>query len=110
MAEKEPKIMGTEEAVARLIQELVKTEKGKAKMLSDLHDREIGPLSILDTLGKTTKIKALQDFCTNFCQYRVSRFRLGRRELVNIASFTTEGLQEKRRKRMSIRDLIPSMR
>ena len=83
-------IFGTEEAIAKLITELVRTEDGKAKLMSDLNDEEVAILALLDTVGERVDLKTLSKFCTNFCQYRVSRFRLGRRELVNIASFTND--------------------
>jgi hypothetical protein len=103
------KIMGTEEAVARLIQELIRVSEDKSKVLSDLNDEEVGVLSLLSTIGEKLKIDAITKFCINFAQYRVSRFRLGRREMVNIASFTS-AFPEERRKVRSLRDLFSGMR
>lgn len=109
MTDKEPKVLGTEEAIARLIVELMKTEKGKVKVLSDLDDIEIGVLSLLSTIGENMKIRVIKDFCSNFCKYRVSRFRLGRKEMVDIASFTGEATAD-RRKRRNIKDLFAGLR
>jgi hypothetical protein len=103
------RLMGTEEAVARLIQELIKVSEEKSKVLSDLNDEEVGVLSLLSTIGEKLNISALKSFCLNFAQYRVSRFRLGRREMVNIASYST-GLEPERRKVRSLKDLFSGIR
>jgi hypothetical protein len=95
------KVYGTEEALAKGILDLLKT--GKTKILSDLDDEEILNLSLLYTWADLIKSDALKQFCDNFLQLRVSRFRLGRREIVSIASFTSE---PERRKIKSIKDLF----
>lgn len=94
-------ILGTEEAIAGLIQELLATNSPKTE--SDLNDEEIAFLAVLDTIGEKNKIDSLKRFCDNFCLYRVSRYRQGRRELVGIASWSAEG---ERRKIKSIKDLF----
>jgi hypothetical protein len=99
------KVYGTEEALAKGILELLKS--GKTKILSDLDDEEILNLSALFTLSETVKCKTIENFCDNFLQLRVSRFRLGRREVVSIASYTQE---PDRKKVKSIKDLFAGIR
>lgn len=107
--DREKMIYGTEEAVAKLIMEMLKTEKGKVKLLSDLNEEEIGVLSLLASIGEQLNIEAINKFCENFCQFRVSRKRLGRREMTGIATFTTME-QTEVRKRRGIKDLFTGFR
>jgi len=97
-------VLGTEEAIATLIQELLATNTPKTQ--TDLSDEEIGFMALLSTTAEKMKIAALREFCKNFALYRVSRYRQGRRELVNIASYTGEGLGERRKKIKSVKDLF----
>lgn len=99
------KIYGTEEAVAKSLLELIKSKK--FKILSDLDDEEILNLSLLLTWGERIKCKAIVDFCENFLQLRISRYRLGRREIVNVASYAGSSDRKKAR---SIRDLFAGLR
>jgi hypothetical protein len=101
-------ILGTEEAIARLIQELMATNKPKIQ--TDLSDEEIGFMALLSSVGESMKIKAIRDFCLNFCLYRVSRYRQGRRELVDIAGFAGAESTDKRRKIKSVKDLFSGIR
>lgn len=105
------RLVGTEEAIARGILELLGTkDPTKVKMLSDLSDDEIGTLSLLTVIGDKLRIPEVKGFVEKFCQFRVSRFRLGRREMVNIASYTGLELGSERRRIRSLRELIPSIR
>lgn len=100
------RVMGTEEATAILIQELIKSDN--IKIMTDVNDEEGGVLSLLSTMGEHLKIPALKLFVKNFCMFRVSRFRMGRREMVNVASYTGENPEG--RKVKSLKDLFTGMR
>jgi hypothetical protein len=100
------KVYGTEEALAKGILNLLHSTEGR-KVLSDLDDEEILNLSLLYTWSDLIKDKALKQFCDNFLELRISRFRLGRREIVSIASFTGE---PERRKIKGIKDLFAGFR
>ena len=78
------------------------------KIMTDVDDEEGGVLSLLSTMGEHLKIKPLKEFVKNFCLFRVSRYRLGRREMVNIASYAGEGPEG--RKVKSIKDLFVGIR
>ena len=99
------KVYGTEEALAKGILDLLKSTN--KKILSDLDDEEILNLSLLYSWAEQIKCNALTKFCDNFLQLRISRFRLGRREIVNIASFSGD---PDRKKVKSIKDLFSGMR
>ena len=104
-----PKVYGTEEAIAQLITQLMDVEKNKVKMLSDIDDLEIGALTVLSCIGEKLKLKSLTAFVDNFCRLRISRYRLGRREAVRIASYSTAEAGERKRAK-SIRDLFAGIR
>jgi len=71
--------LGQEEALAKSLLELTQPEK--IELFSDLNDEEIIALSALLTWGKELKIKVLKTFVQQFLRLRVSRYRLGRREI-----------------------------
>jgi len=101
-------ILGTEEATALLIQELMRNDN--PKVMTDLSDEEVGVLSLLSTIGEDLKIKELKNFCKNFSLYRISRFRLGRREMTDIASWSSGDAYGRKKKVKSVRDLFGGMR
>jgi hypothetical protein len=106
----EEKILGWEEAIAKILSEVTTMKKDKTKTMSDLDDHEVGTLALLETMGNDLKVKEINHFVDNFCQFRVSRFRLGRRELGGIITFA--GLGEERRggRFKSIKDLFAGLR
>lgn len=104
----EDRILGQEEALAKLILELIHTGDKNIKMMTDLNEHEVAPLAAMETLAGTCKVNVLKTFASNFCKYRVSRFRLGRSELVRVANAGNEGT-DIRKKRGSIKDLFSGM-
>jgi len=103
------RVIGQEEAMAIGIQELLETRDNKIKTLSDLDDVEIGTLALLSVIGKSMKIKEIVNFVEEFCQFRVSRYRLGRREVKDVVTYGGTGGEDSRRKK-SIKDLFGGMR
>lgn len=101
--------MGTEEAMASAIVEMLETNEHKTKTLSDLDDEEIGYMALLETIGNKLKVNEIQFFVDNFCQFRVSRGRLGRREMCNIVA-VAGGSYEDRMRKKGIKDLFSGIR
>lgn len=101
--------MGTEEAMAAAIVEMLNTDEFKTKTLSDLDDEEIGFMALLETIGEKLKLKEISDFVDNFCQFRVSRFRLGRREMSHIVSAAGMSWEDRTRRR-GMKDLFSGLR
>mgnify|MGYP001139987361 CR=1 FL=1 len=99
------KVMGEEEARAQSLLELL--EKTKPELLSDLNDEEILYLALLKTWAKQVNCKILDDFCNNFMNLRVSRNRMGRREIVFAVSLIAERLKGAPR---TIKDLFAGIR
>lgn len=91
------RVLGQEEAMAQALLELMNIQEDKTRTLSDLNDEEVGVLSLLQTLGNRIKLNEINDFVRLYCQFKVSRFRLGRREIVNTISLGTMGFEEKRK-------------
>lgn len=82
-----------DEATARIAVELsrlYKEEEDKAKMLTDLFMDEIPHVAGFYTIADKFSLPMFKDFILNFLQMRIAKDRLGRRELVGIASGTQE--------------------
>lgn len=99
------KVMGEEEARAQSLLELL--EKTKPELLSDLNDEEIHYMALLLTWAKQIKCKILVEFCNNFMNLRVSRNRMGRREIVFAVSLVAERMRGKPK---TIKDLFAGIR
>jgi hypothetical protein len=79
-------------ANARLIMSLIPPEPEKVKVLSDLDDDEVYALTVLYSWGEKIKSSLIKTFADNFLQLRRSRYRLGIRELVLLASLVAGGM------------------
>lgn len=105
----EKRVMGTEEANAITIQELMDSKDLKSKTMSDLNDEEIGVLALLQCIGEELGLDSIKDFNTHFCQFRVSRSRMGRREMKDIVTMAGS-VGDDMRRRKSIKDLFGGMK
>lgn len=104
------RVLGQEEAMAQALLELMRTEPPyNTKTMSDLDENEIGVLTLLQTMSKELKVDVLSDFVINYAQFKVSRARLGRTEIIKSITFGAMGGDE-RRKTKSIKDLFGGMR
>lgn len=101
--------IGTEEAQGRGIVEMLSPVREKSKTLSDLDDEQVGVLSLLETIGDELGLDSITKFTEEFRQHRISRFRLGRREIGGILTFSGYGLAEGKKAR-SVRDLFAGLR
>lgn len=100
------KIYGEEEARASSLLKLLETKY--PKLLSDLSDEEIHALTILDTWASETNNKILRKFTKSFLEHRVSKHRLGRREIALAVTLGSSG--EVGRRPRSIKDLFSGLR
>jgi len=98
------KILGFEEQIALSLGHISPKD---IKMQSDLDDEEILNLSVIYLWGEMIGVKTLKKFADNFLRLRISRFRLGRREIIAIGLGTSE---PERRKIRSIKDLFMGIR
>jgi len=90
-------------ANARLIMSLIPTEPDKPKILSDLDDEEIYALTVLYSWAEKVKSNLMKTFADNFLQLRRSRYRLGIRELVLLASLVSGAVLPSKK---NIRDFL----
>ena len=95
--------------MAQALLELIDINGDKTRTLSDFNDEEICVLTLLQTITNRIKVKELDDFVVHYSQFKVSRNRLGRREIVNALSAGAYG-QDDRRKSRSIKDLFGGMK
>ncbi|MEM2506256.1 MAG: hypothetical protein QXF61_04350 [Nitrososphaeria archaeon] len=102
--EKPDKILGFEEQVAVCLRDI---SPKKLTMQSDVDDEEIPNLCVLYVLDKNFKINVLKEFADNFLELRISRFRLGRREIIGLGTGVAE---PERRKLKTLRDLFVGIR
>ncbi len=76
-------VSSVEEAIGKISMILAKSEK--IKVLTDLDDEEIKQIAALLVVADVVDDKNLENFCNNFMELRVSKKRLGRRELLDLA-------------------------
>lgn len=93
-------IFGMDEATARISIELLKMGKEeeaieeKSKIMTELFVDEIPYVAGYLTVAKEYQLDMFKKFILNFLQLRISRERLGRREMVGIA----QGVREEKEK------------
>lgn len=103
------RVLGQEEAMAQALIELMDIQAEKTRTLSDLNEEEVGVLTLLQTMGNRIQVTEINDFVKLFCQFKVSRGRLGRREIINAISFGGIGMDDRRKSR-NIKDLFGGLR
>ncbi|RLG16664.1 hypothetical protein DRN69_00300 [Candidatus Pacearchaeota archaeon] len=82
----EKRILSHDEAVAQNVLKLTELTEEELKMLSDLEEEEVGYLTILFTISDELGLEFLKSFADDFLRLRVSKGRLGRKEIVWISS------------------------
>lgn len=86
--EPEAEVFGKDEAFARISMELLKTDKYK-KILSDLEQDEINAIVSLLAIGRIVKSDIIEEIVDDFLELRVSKNRLGRKEILSFALAST---------------------
>lgn len=108
LRDKEPtvsSIIGLEEALAQLSMEFMNpTTEDKLFTITDITPQEIFGISTLMSLAETFNSELMRNWVNNFLRLRISRFRMGRKELLMLGS----GIKEtgERRKRASLDSLF----
>lgn len=73
-----------EEALAKVAMILARVEN--PKIMSELSLPEVSLISALQVYGEIYDFEAIKNFTNNFLQHRVSKDRMGRKEILEIAS------------------------
>jgi len=101
-------IYGTEEALAKIMQNLSEPTEISIDTMTDLTPKEIFLMSWLETKARMFDSKVIKTFVDKFKKLRVSRLRTGRKEFIILGT----GLGERemgRKKKMTIGDLFAGM-
>jgi hypothetical protein len=102
------KVVGTEEAVARIGMEFLSPDKENVPLLTDLTPKEIFILTALKALADFYDSKIIDKFILTFMKLRVSRYRIGRKELILFATGLKE-LEEEKRKGKQLSSLFAGL-
>jgi len=102
------KVVGTEEAVARIGMEFLSPDKENVPLLTDLTPKEIFILTGLKALAEFYGSKIIDKFILTFEKLRVSRYRIGRKELILFATGLKE-LEEEKRKGKQLGSLLSGL-
>jgi hypothetical protein len=105
----EATVFGTEEALAKISLELLDPSGEKLFTVSDITAEEIFGLNTALAFAKLFKSKLIDDVIRKFLLLRVSRFRVGRKEFILLATGIKEASEERRR-RGKITDVFAGLR
>jgi hypothetical protein len=115
MAEREDKrrilergVVGPEEAIARIGLELLYAQGEELKSLSDLTPKEVFYLSVLTNVAEFYNSNVMKNFIDNFLKFRISRMRLGRKEMLIFATGLREATEEVKKGR-SVASLLAGL-
>jgi len=92
-------VVGPEEAIARIGLELLYADDEQLKSLSDLTPKEVFYLTALTNIAEFYDSDVMKNFITNFLKFRMSRMRLGRKEMLIFATGLREATEEAKRGR-----------
>ncbi|MGC9201004.1 MAG: hypothetical protein ACP5F8_03610 [Candidatus Aenigmatarchaeota archaeon] len=90
-------VVGPEEAIARIGIEMLYPTGDNLKMLSDLTPKEVFYLTSLNIVSNFYDSDVMKNFVENFLEFRMSRLRLGRKEMLIFATGLREAMEEKKR-------------
>jgi hypothetical protein len=103
------KVYGTEEAFARIFLELMNPSDENVKSISDVTPEEIFYLALIGSYQKLFDSNIMKEWMTDFLKLRISRLRLGRKELVLLGSGIRDFIEGKGKGKMRFQDLFQGM-
>lgn len=92
----ESQIFGIDEAIAKISTQLMTPTKNNIYTISDVTPEEIFGIALILEMGDKFNSKIIKKWVDNFLMLRVSRLRLGRKELMMIGTGMRQ--QEERKK------------
>jgi hypothetical protein len=107
-------LIGTEEAIAKAIQELLTPKEDNLYTVTDITPKEIFSLCYMKAFNslfdspRDKKMNIVDEWLRKFLLLRISRLRLGRRELFMLSVGAREAMEE--RKRLKARDVFAGLR
>lgn len=103
------KVYGTEEALARIFLELLNPSDSNVKSISDVTPEEIFYLAVLGSYQKLFNSNIMKEWMVDFLKLRISRLRLGRKELVLLGSGIRDFIEGKGKGKVRFQDLFAGM-
>lgn len=108
-------IIGTEEAIAKTIEELLSPKLDNIYTTSDITPKEIFNICYMKAFNsifdnpKDKRSSIVDEWISKFLLLRISRFRMGRRELFML-SIGAKEVAEERRKTLKARDIFVGLK
>jgi len=102
-------VYGTEEAIARIMSNLAELRDETIDTMTDLTPEEIFHFSRVEAFSTVFNSHLAEDFFAKFKKLRASRYRLGRKEFVLLASGLRE-FEVRGKKRLTLGDLFGGLR
>ena len=82
----ESQVFGIDEALAKISTQLMTPNKNNIYTISDITPEEVFGLSVLSTFAQKFQSKMIEKWIEDFLLLRISRLRLGRRELIQLGA------------------------
>jgi len=99
-------VFGIDEALARIATQLMEAGDRSVMSVSDVTPEEIFGLSYVLMLSNKIGSDLLEDWVKNFLKLRISRLRLGRKELILLGAGATDA---QRRGKQNVSDLFAGL-
>jgi hypothetical protein len=103
------RVYGTEEALAQIFLQLLEPDGKTLQTVSDVTPHEIFGLSVLNAFSRVLESKLMKEWTDDFMRLRVSRMRIGRKELIILGSGIREYLDSKAKGKTRFSDLFSGL-
>ncbi|MFQ6119454.1 MAG: hypothetical protein ACE5KE_06165 [Methanosarcinales archaeon] len=103
------RVYGTEEALAQIFLELLNPSEDNIHTISDITPEEVFGLSVISSYATLFNSKILKSWMIDFLKLRISRLRIGRKELVLLGSGIREYLEGKQKGKLKFSELFAGL-
>lgn len=103
------RVYGTEEALAQIFLELLNPSEENIHTISDITPEEVFGLTVLSSYADLFNSPLLKKWIINFLKYRISRLRIGRKELILLGSGIREFIEGKDKSKVKFSDIFAGL-
>jgi hypothetical protein len=103
------RVYGTEEALAQIFIQLLEPQGANLQTVSDVTPQEIFGLSVLKSYSTIINSGIMSNWVEDFLRLRVSRMRIGRKELILLGSGIREYLDNKSKGKTKFSELFQGL-
>jgi hypothetical protein len=103
------RIYGTEEALAQIFMQLLAPQDDNLQTVSDVTPQEIFGLSVLNAYARIFDSNLMKGWSKDFLLLRISRMRIGRKELILLGSGIRDYLDNKSKGKNRFSDLFQGL-